>query len=53
MPEPLKIDNVNHPSHYGGDTTYEVIKVINAWGLGFDLVRGSCSSKESKDECNP
>jgi len=24
---------VNHPSHYGGDTTYEVIKVIRAWGL--------------------
>lgn len=30
-------DPVNHPSHYGGDTTYEVIKVITAWGLGFDL----------------
>lgn len=28
---------VNHPSHYGGDTVYEVIKVIHAWGLGFDL----------------
>ena len=30
-------DAVNHPSHYGGDTTYEAIKVITAWGLGFDL----------------
>ena len=30
-------DAVNHPAHYGGDTTYEVIKVITAWGLGFDL----------------
>ena len=30
-------DSVNHPAHYGGDTTYEVIKVITAWGLGFDL----------------
>lgn len=30
-------DSVNHPSHYGGDTTYEVIKVIHAWELGFDL----------------
>lgn len=30
-------DPVNHPAHYGGDTTYEVIKVITAWGLGFDL----------------
>lgn len=30
-------DTVNHPAHYGGDTTYEAIKVINAWGLGFEL----------------
>lgn len=28
---------VEHPSHYGGDTTYEVIKVLDAWGLGFSL----------------
>lgn len=28
---------VNHPSHYGGDTVYEVIKVIEAWDLGFCL----------------
>ncbi len=28
-------ETVNHPAHYGGDTTYEVIKVIEAWGLGF------------------
>lgn len=28
---------VNHPSHYGGDTLYEAIKVIEAWGLGFNL----------------
>jgi hypothetical protein len=26
-------DAVNHPPHYGGDTTYEVIKVLQAWGL--------------------
>lgn len=26
---------VSHPQHYGGDTTYEAIKVIEAWGLGF------------------
>lgn len=26
---------VAHPQHYGGDTTYEAIKVIEAWGLGF------------------
>lgn len=31
-------DPVNHPAHYGGeDDPYEVIKVIEAWGLGFHL----------------
>jgi len=30
-------DLVNHPAHYGGDTTYETIKVIEAWNLGFNL----------------
>jgi len=31
-------DVVNHPNHYGGaDNTYEAIKVIEAWGLGFCL----------------
>lgn len=24
-------ERVNHPEHYGGDTTYECIKVIEAW----------------------
>lgn len=24
---------VDHPEHYGGDTPYEVIKVLHAWGL--------------------
>ena len=29
---------VNHPAHYGGaDNTYEAIKVIEAWQLGFCL----------------
>jgi hypothetical protein len=32
-------DEVNHPSYYGGDTPYEVLKVAIAWeemfGLGF------------------
>lgn len=28
---------VNHPQHYGGDTVYETIKVIRAWGLDFTL----------------
>lgn len=30
--------NVNNPEHYGGkDNPYEAIKVIEAWGLGFNL----------------
>jgi hypothetical protein len=41
VPEPEPYDSedmVNHPSHYGGgDNPYEVIKVINAWGLNFNL----------------
>lgn len=28
---------VNNPKHYGGDTTYEAIKVIEAWELNFHL----------------
>jgi hypothetical protein len=32
-----KTDPVKHPAHYGGDTTYEAIKVIEAWELGFHL----------------
>lgn len=30
-------ESVNHPSHYGGDSPYEAIKVIMAWSLGFNL----------------
>lgn len=31
-------EQVNHPNHYGGkDNPYEAIKVIEAWGLGFNL----------------
>ena len=33
-------DPVNHPQHYGGDTVYETIKVIEAWNLNFRL--GNC-----------
>lgn len=32
-----KKESVNHPDHYGGDTVYEVIKVLEAWNLGFHL----------------
>lgn len=32
------METVNHPEYYGGeDNTYEAIKVIDAWGLGFCL----------------
>ncbi|WP_183043170.1 DUF3310 domain-containing protein [Arthrobacter sp. AG1021] len=27
---------VDHPAHYGGDGTYEVFKVAEAWGLDRD-----------------
>lgn len=31
-------DSVNHPDHYGGEgNQYEAIKVIEDWGLGFNL----------------
>lgn len=37
-PVEMTTDNVNHPAHYGGaDEPYEVIKVIEAWGLNFNL----------------
>jgi hypothetical protein len=26
-------EKINHPQHYGGDTVYEHIKVVEAWGL--------------------
>lgn len=32
-----KKELINHPSHYGGDTAYEAIKVIHAWKLNFNL----------------
>lgn len=32
------MSDVDHPDHYGGaENTYEAIKVIEAWGLGFCL----------------
>lgn len=26
-----KMETVDHPAHYGGDTPYEVIKVLASW----------------------
>ena len=35
---PKNEEAVNHPAHYGGkECTYEAIKVIEAWELGFCL----------------
>jgi hypothetical protein len=32
------MEKINHPPHYGGEgNTYETIKVIRAWNLGFSL----------------
>lgn len=33
----MKKETVNHPTHYGGDTVYEHIKVVEAWGLNYAL----------------
>jgi hypothetical protein len=40
-PLPEAKETVNHPPHYGGDTTYEVIKVIEAWGLNASFCLGN------------
>ncbi len=38
QPEEQPLQAVDHPAHYGGaDSTYEAIKVIEAWELGFNL----------------
>jgi len=38
LPEEKPLQAVDHPSHYGGaENTYEAIKVIEAWNLGFNL----------------
>lgn len=29
-------EKIHHPAHYGGDTKYEAIKVIHAWGCNFN-----------------
>jgi hypothetical protein len=44
---------VEHPAHYGGDTTYEAIKVVQAWGLGFELgsaLKYICRAGKKPDE---
>ena len=48
-------EHVNHPKHYGGENNlYEVIKVIDAWELGFSLGNTvkyiSRAGKKNKDK---
>lgn len=31
-----KVETINHPSHYGGNSPYEVIKVCEEWGFDKD-----------------
>ena len=46
-PESPRVEAVDHPGHYGGaENTYEIIKVIDAWGLGFSL--GNAVKQTSK-----
>jgi len=50
-----KIEQVNHPQHYGGENNvYEAIKVIDAWELGFSLGNTvkyiSRAGKKNKDK---
>ena len=35
------MEKVKHPDHYGGDTVYEAIKVIRAWGHDKSFCIGS------------
>lgn len=36
-----KTEVINHPLHYGGDSIYEVIKVIEAWDLDKSFCLGN------------
>lgn len=43
----IEDEQVNHPTHYGGDVPYEPIKVIEAWGLVFMKATASSTSRGS------
>lgn len=43
-------DQVNHPQHYGGDTIYEAIKVMEAWH-GPEAVYWFCLLSAEKYPC--
>ena len=41
---------VNHPGHYGGDTEYECIKVLEAWNTPEEFL-GFCKDNAIKYLC--
>lgn len=43
-------EQVNHPSHYGGDSTYECIKVLKSW-LPAEEFKGFCRANAIKYLC--
>lgn len=43
-------EQVNHPKHYGGDTTYECIKVLKAWNSSEEFI-GFCKDNAIKYLC--
>lgn len=45
-----KPEAVNHPLHYGGDTTYECVKVLKAW-MSADEYRGFLRGNAIKYLC--
>lgn len=45
-----KPEAVNHPLHYGGDTTYECIKVLKSW-MSADEYRGFLRGNAIKYLC--
>ena len=45
-----KPEMVNHPKHYGGDTTYECIKVLHNW-MNKDEYFGFCKGNALKYLC--
>ena len=48
-----KSETIDHPKYYGGDTVYEHVKVVKAWGLDYLLGNATkylCrAGKKSKD----
>lgn len=46
----MKLEKVNHPNHYGGDTIYECIKVLENW-LTPEEFEGFCKGNALKYLC--